>query len=161
MFMSRSSHPRGSMVIEVLLSLAMIVILVVVIGNTLGAVHRLEQSSELRGKALGYAKEYLEIIGSIKNQVFVPTSSGCTPQPGYTTCWPAAPSGSQRLAVVGTAWVLQSGDDTSHAGFTRTLTVQDLGGTNVKQITVTVTWVDRGATKQLQLNNVLTAWNIP
>jgi type II secretory pathway pseudopilin PulG len=156
------AHPRGSMIIEVLLSLTMVVVLVVVVGNTLGAVHRLERASELRGRALGYAKEYLEIADTAKNQIFPPVSSGCTPQPGYTKCWAAATSGSLRLVFQSGSWVLQTGaDTTTYPGFTRTLTVQDLSDTNIKQITVTVAWVDRGATKQLQLNNVLTAWNVP
>lgn len=163
-------HRRGSMIIEVLLSLSIVVVLAVVVGNTLSAVHRLEQGSALAAKAVGYAREYLEVMDSAKNQVFVPTTSGCTPQPGYTKCWAHDPTGFSgttettpfSLAVQAGAWQLQAGaDTTAHPGYTRTLTVKDLGDTNIKQVTVTVSWVDRGNTKQVQLANVLTAWNVP
>ncbi len=192
------NHPAGSMVIEVLLSLAMMAIIAVVIGNTLIAVHRLEGASDLRNRALTYTKQALEIITSLSanmiNNPFVCSSSASfsstpnsgtvisdqcqlnsdttkkcrLPSPAYVSCWLDQPVGLSNnsdlhLQLISGNWKLVTiaPADEVPTPFNRTITIQNQNSpadSNIKTITATVTWTERGNTKQLQLSTILTAW---
>lgn len=166
-----SNKPRGSSVIEILVSLSIGAVIIVVVGNVLLATHKLETFSKMRQESLAYAKEYLEIMNKISNQLFYSTS-GCTPpSSAYTGCWPSTPPGyigggsitsttQLYLVKVSGVWKLQNGVDTSNALFVdRYLNLEDKDGdSNMKKITVTVRWNERGVVEKLSLSTVLTAW---
>lgn len=172
MLARRHTHPRGgSAVIEILVSLGMVAVLAMVIGSTFMAVHRLEASAQLTGRALHYAREYLELMASIKDKAFVCVGAGCscTIPPGYHSCWPHNPIGLSgvtsstqfKLAQESGQWVLKKDQTEVISGtpYTRWLQLEDVGSdTNVKQATVTVTWPERGATRQVKLSSVYAAW---
>lgn len=106
---------------------------------------------------------------------------------GFNSCWLPNPligscvsPNSYKLNWNGAAWTLVCADpsvtsDTDFypaTGFMRTLTITNLqrdsngalvatGGTtnpDSKQATVTVSWLDSGTTRQVQLSTILTAW---
>ncbi len=152
-------RPRGSMVIEVLLSLAMVVILVVVIGNTLGAVHRLERMSELKERALGYARQAMENVDATYYTQFRESPpSTCTPMSsyGYTTCWGSGDGEYSESCV----------QVSSTPALYRKVTVANNVGASrpndVKQVTVQVfsslTSCSASSQPVVSLTHILTAW---
>lgn len=185
--------------VEVLIALSMGGILVASIGGVLASVHNNDVTSELREKALGYARQSLEIVTEIKNQEFACecTSSGgqdictghtctkssdgqsCTLPSAYTSCWNQYGHGlvsNSPLHIVsgGSGWQLAAGNETISADpiFSRDITIVNLqrdangnivesGGTvdsNTKQVTVTISWTERGNPKDVSLSTILTAW---
>lgn len=173
--------------LEVLLALALIVVIVVAVASLLGAIRRLQASSDVRSRALGYAAQSLELVTGAQKQLFgcvCPAggcSTTCTPSDGqaactvvssaYTTagtvgCWaghalglPSGPDAPLHLAWNGTIWQLLSGSETVST-FTREIDLLNVSSDpNQKQVTVKVTWTESGVTKQVQLSTVLTAWH--
>ncbi|OGY88951.1 MAG: hypothetical protein A3B30_03980 [Candidatus Komeilibacteria bacterium RIFCSPLOWO2_01_FULL_52_15] len=106
-----------------------------------------------------------------------PDTQQCTPLTGYNGCWTRYPRGipagaaQYHFVSTGGAWQLQSGAETiaSNTAFSRAISLQNLcrdasgeiglaGCTedlNSKQVTATVSWVERGQTKSVQLQKIL------
>ncbi len=142
--------PKGSSVVEALLSLSLAASVIIVVGAVFSAGQRLERSSGLRQQALGYAREALELVGEIKNVSFSCRCSSdscggstctrgsdgqpCSLLPGYTSCWTAYPKDLVGVntplypALVGGVWVLKTGVDPLAAGtgFSRVITIENL-----------------------------------
>ena len=138
--------PKGSAVIEVLLSLSLAAVLIVVLGNLISATRRLETAQNFRQRALSYTQESLEMVTSLQHDLFVcssPTTGpgNCTRADGqtcqletaYNSCWtPYAyglnAEGPLHLVEGGGSWQLASGSETvpSDAAFTRSITVTTL-----------------------------------
>ncbi|MFC1687410.1 type II secretion system protein J [Patescibacteria group bacterium] len=144
---------KGVSVVEVLIALSMGGILVVSIGGVLASVHNNDVTSELREKALGYARQSLEIVTEIKNQEFACecTSSGgqdictgntctksndaqvCTLPSAYTSCWTQYRHGlvsNSPLHIVsgGFGWQLAAGSEiiSTDPIFSRDITIVNL-----------------------------------
>ncbi len=181
-------QPAGSMVIEILLSLSIVAVIAVVIGNTLLAVHRLEGNSQMRVKALAYARQGMEMMEQLQNNVSIFRCSSATagavcnasdgqqctpPSSAYNSCWTPRPrdltsytfgeplhldngSGSWKLVANSESYAA------SGVTYNRSLSFVNGSDSNQKTVTVTVSWVERGAAKNITLSTVLTAWkNIP
>jgi hypothetical protein len=175
------------MIIEVMLSLSMVVVLVVVIGNTLGAVHRLEESSKFRAQALDYAKQAVDIVSSMSASATSATNENpfvchtatagtactaadgqaCTPiSTAYNSCWVDRPIGlatnsDLHLDSSSGKWklVTSAPPNEVRAPFSRTINIaNDATTSNVKTVTVTVNWADRSGPHSLALSTVLSAW---
>lgn len=185
----RHAHQRpGFGVVEVLLSLGMLAIIVVAVGNSLAANDRLSVTSFNRDQALNYARQALEIVQQIKNQEFSCSLTGtnttcnngspqdCTPLTGYTSCWSQFPTktgggywsnGPLQLVFVNPAWELQDGTETI-GPFTRSLMINNSDAScppaaapnhcNMKTVAATVAWTENGATKNVTLSTEITGW---
>lgn len=180
-------RPKGSAVIEVLISLSLAAFLIAVLGNLISSTRRLETAQNFRQRALAHARESLEMVTSLQNELFacVSATSGpgtctnaqgsCTLSAAYNSCWlDLNTTGSFYLEEVGGNWQLASGGETvpGDADFSRSLTVTNMnrdaggnlvasGGTpdaNTKQVTVQLSWQERGQSKSFSLSTMLTAW---
>jgi competence protein ComGC len=89
--------------------------------------------------ALFLAEEALEIARNIRDNDFTNLSSG-----------------THGLGHFDGTWALSGSSDIVD-GYTRTLLIEDRSNT-VKDLTVTVSWQDRGQNKSLNLKSVLTDW---
>lgn len=183
--MRRTHVPAGISVIEVMIALGIAVIIVISVGSLIISTHSLDAEAGKQLQAVGFAKQWLEVVDVQRNAFFgcacgsAPTCQLSAPRQaaGYTSCWTQAmgtpgSTGPLRVVPSGGSWLLQSGTDTPATGFTRSLAVvnqhRDAGGAivgaggtedpNTKLITVTVQWMRAGATRQVQLSEIVTAW---
>ena len=166
--MSKLHNKKGFSVVEILIAIGMTAIMIVSIGGALNSVHKLNKTSEIKEKALAYAKEYIEIINAVQNDEFGckctdPACSNCLciPMPNYTSCWLATP-GSDLNAKYYINTVNQQlliGIETV-GSYNRWINIKNLAGPNKKQIDVTVQ--EQATGKEVKLSTILTAWkNIP
>jgi len=178
----------GSAVIEVLISLSLAAFLIAVLGNLISSTRRLETAQNFRQRALAHARESLEMVTSLQNELFACVSAtagpgtctnaqgSCTLAPAYNSCWlDLTTTGPFHLAEVSSGhWQLVSGGQSvpGDADFYRSLTVTNMnrdangnlvpaGGTpdpNTKKVTVQLSWQERGQPKNFSLSTMLTAW---
>ncbi len=170
-----SKHPQGSAVIEVLISLSLAAFLIASLGNLITSTRRLETANNYRQRALAYARESLEMMASLPNNLFACVGScSCTPLPGYNSCWVDLEStGPYHLQETAGSWQLVLGNEAvpGDSFFIRGITInnmqRDANGiltssgitdTNTKKITVRLSWQERGEPKSLELATILTAW---
>ena len=89
---SQHLNSAGFSIVEVIIALALTVVMVVVIGKSLGAILRLANTSQLKSEAYIYAQEYLELMTAFQNEYFsCYGASPCTPPDGQPSCTPPAP----------------------------------------------------------------------
>lgn len=139
---------RGSAVIEVLLALSLAAFLIASLGNLISSVRRLEQSSNMRQRALTHVRFALELVTNEQRRLFACNSSNCTCSattctrgdgqsctlmPAYQSCWTLMPAGlvgegPYHLAEVSGLWQLIAGAETvpTDPDFTRSIAVQNL-----------------------------------
>lgn len=110
--------PQGMSVVEVIIALSLAAVLIASIGQVLGALRRLDEASGMREKALGYARQYAEVLEQISPTLAGPFACDCgaspcpgssctaidgqvctTLQAGYTSCWVAYPKGWSGLGL--------------------------------------------------------------
>lgn len=152
--------------IEVLISLGMITLIVASIGAALTANNRLGQAGSTKDQALAYARESMEVVAQQANSFF----AQC---PGNLNCWIAFDS--TQPYFITDANTLVAGTETLNTGqmtMTRSITFTDLrrdangdivasGGTvdpSSKKVTVVVSWVQHGQSKNVTLSTILTRW---
>jgi len=162
-------------VVELIIAIGMAAIMIVSIGGALNSVYKLNMRSEMREKALAYAKEYLEIINEKQNDEFacicnpapcspcIKGSQSCNPSTGYSSCWMKFPDGlgtNNPLYLNKITNSLQTTPDPldNISPFNREIAIENLGDFNRKKITVTVTWPEQGSTKTVILSTILTGW---
>jgi len=145
---------RGNTIVEVLIAVGILGILVASIGNLVVSVNRIDRVSAHKDQAIAYARETLETLAATANATFSCSSGACaglcTPRPGYTSCWKPCTTAVCQPAtqIVGTNPV-----------FNRIVALTDqVGDTNIKHATVEVTWQDRGQTKSVRQETLLTGW---
>ena len=110
-------------------------------------------------------------------------SQNCAVRPGYNSCWtPYGPylgtNDNLHLFNIGTDWELRSGPEPLVIGsltFTRQISVENLWrdasgqltgvgasgsqeDTNSKRVTVEISWLEAGQTKQFELTQIINAW---
>ena len=177
----------GSVVIEILISLSLAAFLIAVLGNLISAIRRLETAQNFRQRALAHARESLEMVTSLQNELFACLSA--TPGPGtctniqgsctlvaaYNSCWlDLNTTGPFHLEEVSGNWQLVLGGQSvpGDADFFRSLTITNMnrdangnlvtsGGTpdpNTKKVTAQLSWQERGQPKNFSLSTLLTAW---
>lgn len=180
-------HQRGSAVIEVLISLSLAAFLIVVLGNLISAVRRMELAQDFRQRALTHTRESLEMVTSLQNELFACRCSSCSTtclrndtqvcnlKPGYNSCWTNFPYGypteggicdppgapCYHLELVGSEWQLVEGIEevTSDVAFHRFIMIENLDGdANRKKIKTEVYWTERGVEKNFSLSTILTGW---
>lgn len=147
------ANNKGFSIIEVMITLALLVVVVISIGKVLSAIHRLYNASELKTQALAYAQEPLEIINGLKNDFFACTcatdscnagspatctrlSQTCELLEDYTSCWLEDPAGLAgqtvfKLVPIGGSWqlgALSGGPEpmTTNPFFSRTITIENV-----------------------------------
>ena len=156
---------QGNTIIEVLLAIAIAAIVVASVSNLVVAVNRIDRSSANKDQALAYAREALDVTANIASTEFG-RNSGCTAAntlPGYTSCWVSCPlsgcSASYHLSN-SPSWHLVAGSETvgTTPAFTRAITVTDNGNANNKTVSVDVSWAERGQTKHVIEQTVITGW---
>ncbi len=145
--MKISRNTSGVSVLEVLIAIGMTGVLIVAIGASQGAIHRLTTASKDRQTTLAYAKESLESLTANAQTLFgcecstdtcsdtdtdgvldqCQRTSGdgqtCTLFPGYTSCWTEFADGTVanaplHLTTAGGTPVLASGSETLAADTT-------------------------------------------
>lgn len=172
---------KGSTVIEVLISLGLAVFLIVVLGNLISSLRRLDTAQNFRQRATAHIRDSLEIITAQQNELFTCHSGNCTCAggvcsrtdgqtctllAGYSSCWtPYAfninTEGPLHLAEIGGVWQLVSGSEIvpQDSSFTRTITVINVDGDpNRKEIKVRLSWREGGDSKVYEVATLLTAW---
>lgn len=166
-------HPdgeRGVSVVEVLIALGMAGIIISSVGGVVLSIERIDRDNALKESAIEYARQSLEIVGEQRNTLFACscnsggdcsvagkcTKAGigtCDLASGYTLCWPSfngevtagLPAVDPRYTRKVTAENWQRGDT-------------GVLDANVKKVTATISWTDRGVTKQTVLTTVVSAW---
>lgn len=144
------NHPKGYIILEVILVIGMISLIVLSVGKILDTLIRLNKISESQSKALGFAQESLEIMNAIAPLSFVCSSNlgdscssgtctsasdsqSCSLFAGYTSCWTNYPRNfvgqtNFYLEKVGSEWQLRALSTPSETiaadtRFTRKLTI--------------------------------------
>lgn len=182
MHTQHASDRRGVSVIEILVSLGLLLVVVTAISTLIASASRAETVTTLRERALGHARSALETALAIQDDAFACTcatdacsvttctkaSDGqlCTLPANYTSCWTEYPdtltaNTPLHLVTVGGAAQFAAGEETvpADAMFGRSLTIENIANNpSRKQITVTVTWNERGEDRALQVSGVYTAW---
>ncbi|MFA6588212.1 MAG: hypothetical protein WCT08_04025 [Patescibacteria group bacterium] len=143
------SHKKGISVVEILISLAMIGVIAISIGTALASNNRLAKVSLNQEKALGFAKQTLEILSVHANDFFAcrcsvdnctanqctHTNDGqtCIKFEGYQSCWMVLPKNlaqNSNLHLKNNAgiWQLALGAEaiSEAPGFSRYITFQNL-----------------------------------
>lgn len=100
-------HPAGISVIEVMIALGIAVIIVISVGSLIISTHSLDTEASRQLQAVGFAKQWLEVVDVQRNTFFGctcnPTSpcpgntcttvggnaQTCTPRAGFNSCWVA------------------------------------------------------------------------
>jgi type II secretory pathway pseudopilin PulG len=156
-------NKKGFSVVEILIAIGMAAIMIVSIGSALNSVHKLNSRSEVKEKALAFAKEYLEIINEAQSNLFACSctlskpytgtcvgdictrGTSCTKMTGYSSCWLAEPGtdSSAKFHLVGNQLQPESETIIPEKLFQREITIENLpenppGFFNIKKITVTV-----------------------
>lgn len=154
----------GNTIVEALLAIGIASIVVTTVGSLIIAVNRVDRTSAHKDQAVSYAREALEIVSLIASDEFSSTT-GCTPQAGYTSCWVQCPqnvcAASYQIATSGSTWTLTSGEQNlgTNPTFTRSITIAAVGGDeNVKRVTVDVSWTERSQPKTVTQETIVTGW---
>ena len=181
-------NKKGFGIVEVMIALGMASVILVSVGNALSSTHKLNRASEMKEKALSFAKQYLEIVTEIKNDQFACRCSAddcnsnpgqclkatdiqiCSLPEGYTSCWTEYPDGqlsNTPLSLVQNTgvWEFLSGVEniTTDTRFDRQINLENIESDfNRKKVTVKVTWTEGGLNKDVTLSTILTGWqNLP
>ncbi len=93
--MRRTHHPAGISVIEVMIALGIAVIIIISVGSLIISTHSLDTEASKQLQAIGYAKQWLEVVDVKRNAYFGCTcgsSAACqlsAPRQaaGFTSCW--------------------------------------------------------------------------
>jgi Tfp pilus assembly protein PilW len=142
--MRTERHPAGISVIEVMIALGIAVIIVISVGSLIISTHSLDTEASKQLQAVGFAKQWLEVVESKSNYFFqcpVGNTCGtqsCTPRTGFNRCWVQypPPTGNcanpnfYKIAVDGTLSCVNPSTDTSTdvhpaTDFTRTMKVEN------------------------------------
>lgn len=180
--MRRTRNPAGVSVIEVMIALGIAVIIVISVGSLIISTHSLDTEAGKQLQAVGFAKQWLEVVDVKRNDFFgcVCGSSLACQLPaqrqtaGYTSCWTqdvgrVGNSGPFQVDLVAG---LQPDAEVPAAGFARSMKIEnqlrdmttgELVGTgnedaHTKLITVTIQWQRAGATRKVELSEIVTAW---
>lgn len=145
---------RGSLIIEILLSIGVLGIVSVMFTSLISVTNRTAQAAEQETMAVAFAKASMEELVSIKN-----------------TDWALLRAGHFTITRTPTSLLLTDQEEDVLPGNFRRHVYIDQGrrtaGTltetgdidaNVFRATVTVSWEERGQTHQVQLVNYLTNW---
>lgn len=126
--MKKLLNNSGFGIIEVIISLALVAIMVVSLGNVLGSIYKLYSAGKYKTQAYSFAQEPIEILNGIKNQHFAcvcddpdDCSSGscvnvtdgqtCELRDNFTSCWMEYPENVSTVTRyymqdLGTSWQL-------------------------------------------------------
>lgn len=159
----------GNAIVEVLVGISIAALIIVSVGNLVTSVNRTDKAAANKNQALAYARENLEVMAAIAKGEFQCTVGNpgctCTAQTGYTTCWQACPITSGCAATYHIAnssgWHLVNGSETVGTApvYTRSLTLTSIGGnTNLKNVTVTMSWTESGRTRTVTETTLLSGW---
>jgi type II secretory pathway pseudopilin PulG len=158
----RIKDNQGSLLIEVMVSVALLVVFAVAIGSFAAANNRVIASAKMESLAAAFAKESMEQAFAIKEQ-------------GWPSIGSVLP-GNYIIGQSGNSYVLQSDagmppGEKIEGAFTRIVSISKAfrdGSGNlaasgaedpaVRRIVVTVTWQDHGLTKKVQLASYVTNW---
>ncbi|MFA6099237.1 MAG: hypothetical protein WCV50_06905 [Patescibacteria group bacterium] len=154
-------NQRGSLIIEVLVSISMAVIFSLAIGSLVGVNNRLTTVARHDARGLSLAKESMEQVFAAKQQSWASISG----------------LGDGKYTIIEQDNLFQLQPDVSPTGeefadgFFRTVEVKTayrgadgqlgLSGEpdpNVRRLVVTVTWLERGANRDVQLEGFITNW---
>lgn len=172
-------NKQGIGVIEVLISISIAGVIITTVGTTLSSINRVNTASEMKEKALGYARQSLETVNALQESEFAcscsvdsctattctSSSDGqpCTLIQNYQSCWTEYPDGitDNDIPLHIASGQFQEGQETiaDDPRFTRMIMINNIEGDfNRKRISVTVEWEERDVTKSIELNTILTGW---
>lgn len=145
-------HPAGISVIEVMIALGIAVIIVISVGSLIISTHSMDTEASKQLQAIGYAKQWLEVVDVQRNDLFgcgcgstgTCTGNSCTSSvsptlnctistqratAGFKSCWTqgigtGVNTGPFQIPSIG-PWSLQSGPDKSVTGFTRSMKIEN------------------------------------
>lgn len=154
-------NQRGSLIIEVLVSISMAVVFTLAIGSLVAVNNRLTTIARHDARGLSLAKESMEQLFAVKQHSWASIGN--------------LSAGTYIVVEQGNTFQLQADASPSGEaltdGFFRTIEVWPayrgadgrlgLSGQpdpNVRRVVVTVTWLERGANRNVQLEGYITNW---
>ncbi|MFA6511897.1 MAG: hypothetical protein WCV86_02100 [Patescibacteria group bacterium] len=161
--MKNNTTQRGSLVLEVLLTLGIGVIFSLAVGALIGANSKLTTASELKGQAAAYAKETMEQVFAMKYDDW----SNLTLTPGEEYYRIVEQSGNLVLQVETALPDGEAIDSTfsrllqitpGHRDALGKLSLNGVDDDQVRHATVTVSWHEGDLPKTEQLETFLTHW---
>ncbi len=165
---SMRTDQRGSLILEIIVSAGVLALFTVAIGGIIVANARVVTSANLESRAIVLARENMEQVIAIKQSAWSGVAL-TSPSSKYTMQYVAVPAPHYVMAqdLAGTGEQID--------GFTRTVMMtpgmrdehnpakplSDTGtlrDDNVRKVTVTVTWNDRGRDRNETLTTYLSNW---